>query len=387
MKRRDIMSRKGENIYKRKDGRWEGRYLLSKAHDAKRKYGYVYAYSYRECKEKLYAAKAMIKQQDSKPIISSSDTLLKDVTTSWFSLKKPQLKDSTIVKYNILLSVHIIPILGNKKIEEFTRKDIQEFTQQLITTGKADGNGLAPKTVADILSLLKNIFKYANELGYACSPDICSIRIHQEQKVLRVLSLEEQSQLSNYLINSNDPRDIGILVCLFTGLRIGELCALTWENISMENETLSICRTLQRIKNVDINQDIEPKTRVIITSPKSSCSLRTIPLPNAIIDILQRVEPKEGYLLTGKIDKYIEPRSMQYHFKKTLLRCELDPVHFHVLRHTFATRCVELGFDIKTLSELLGHSNVNITLNRYVHPSFELKKENMQRLSQLLSVK
>lgn len=381
------MSRKGENIYKRKDGRWEGRYPLTKESGQKRKYGYVYAYTYRECKEKLFSAKAMVKQQASKPVPDSNDILLKAVSDEWFSLKKTQLKDSTSVKYSILLSVHIIPKLGNKEIEKITRRDIQQFVQQLISSGKSDGNGLAPKTVADILSLLKNIFKYANELGYNCSPEICSVRVHQDQKALRVLSLEEQNKLSTYLLGSNDLRDIGILVCLFTGLRIGELCALTWDNISIEDETLHICKTLQRIKNVDASQKTDAKTKVIITSPKSSCSNRTIPLPKSIIKVLQKVESKSGYLLTGQVDKYIEPRSMQYHFKKILTRCGLEPVHFHVLRHSFATRCIELGFDVKTLSELLGHSNVNITLNRYVHPSFELKRESMQRLSQLLSVK
>lgn len=381
------MSRKGENIYKRKDGRWEGRYPLEKESGGKRKYGYVYAYTYRECKDKLYAAKAMIKQQKEKSIITSNTMLLMDVADAWFLIKKPQLKDSTIVKYSILLSTHIIPKLGNRKIEELTKKDIQEYTLQLITSGKTNGDGLAPKTVADILSLLKNIFKYASEFGYNCSPEICSVRIHQDQKVLKVLTLEEQHKLSTYLLESDDLRDIGILVCLFTGLRIGELCALTWNNISIKDETLYIEKTLQRIKIVDADQETDTKTKVIITAPKSTCSIRTIPLPKSIIEVLQKVESKDGYLLTGQIDKYIEPRSMQYHFKRTLIKCEMDPVHFHVLRHTFATRCVELGFDVKTLSELLGHSNVNITLNRYVHPSFELKRESMQRLSQLLSVK
>lgn len=181
-------------------------------------------------------------------------------------------------------------------------------------------------------------------------------------------------------------KNIGILISLFTGLRIGELCALTWENISIENENIHVNRTLQRIQIVNADEQSSSKTQIIITSPKSVCSIRTIPLPKSIISVLQKIEVKEGYLLTGNIEKYVEPRSMQYHFKKVLSKCGIEIVNFHVLRHTFATRCIELGFDVKTLSELLGHSNVNITMSRYVHPSFELKKENMQRLSQLLSV-
>ena len=142
---------------------------------------------------------------------------------------------------------------------------------------------------------------------------------------------------------------------------------------------------MQRIQNDD---DSGPKSKVIVTTPKSRCSIRTIPIPDDIASvIIDFRQSKNGYFLTGQENKYIEPRTMQNHFKRLLKKCAIDSSNFHALRHTFATRCVELGFDVKTLSEILGHASVNITMNRYVHPSMELKRENMQRLTSLIAVK
>ena len=165
---------------------------------------------------------------------------------------------------------------------------------------------------------------------------------------------------------------------MFSGLRIGELCALEWGDISLESGTIYIHQNIQRIQ---IKGNGEKKTEVVITTPKSQCSIRTIPMPEFLISILREADiERRGYLLTGS-KKYLEPRSMENHFHKILDEISMRQVNFHTLRHTFATRCIEVGFDIKSLSEILGHANVNITLNRYVHPSFQLKKENMERLS------
>lgn len=130
------------------------------------------------------------------------------------------------------------------------------------------------------------------------------------------------------------------------------------------------------------------KTKVIITTPKSNCSIRKIPIPDSMIDLIAtEFSNRNGYLLTGHDSKYVEPRTMQNHFKRVLKECQIRDLKFHVLRHTFATRCVELSFDIKSLSEILGHASVNITMNRYVHPTMDLKRENMNKLSDLFTVK
>ena len=175
-----------------------------------------------------------------------------------------------------------------------------------------------------------------------------------------------------------------MLICLYTGIRIGELCALQWDDISLEKKTLHIQKTMLRIQTDDENQ----KTKVVITPPKSSCSVRTIPVQDILVEYLARFEEgPDAYLLTGSAEKYIEPRTMQNRFKSVLNKCGIHSANFHALRHTFATRCVEAGFDVKSLSEILGHSSVNITLNRYVHPTMEMKRSNMNRLSEFLTVR
>ena len=171
---------------------------------------------------------------------------------------------------------------------------------------------------------------------------------------------------------------------MFTGLRIGEICALRWEDVSFSEQTIYVHNTLQRIQD---RTGEDKKTKIVITTPKSSCSIRIIPLPDTLVDVLlSHKEVSIGYVMTNS-ESYIEPRTMQNHFKSALKKSGIESANFHAIRHTFATRCIELGFDVKSLSEILGHATVNITMNRYVHPTLEMKKENMQRLSSLLAVK
>ena len=193
-------------------------------------------------------------------------------------------------------------------------------------------------------------------------------------------------KITNLLIYSSEknPYNIGILVCLFTGLRVGEICALHWEDISFSEQTLYVHQTLQRIQDKSCS---EKKTRIVLTTPKSACSIRTIPIPDPILKILNDHQTsRKGFLLTNSETHFIEPRTMQNRFKIALKKSEIESANFHALRHTFATRCVELGFDVKSLSEILGHATVNITMNRYVHPTLEMKKNNMEKLSALFTV-
>ena len=202
---------------------------------------------------------------------------------------------------------------------------------------------------------------------------------------MRVLSRYEQTALCQYIYGNLNPYNIGILLSLFTGIRIGELCALRWEDISLQEQTIRIHQTLQRVQD---KSNGPHKTKIVITTPKSASSIRTIPLPDDLVKILKNYKAVDsGYFLTNRLDRFVEPRIMQYRFKAVLKNSSVESANFHSLRHTFATRCIELGFDVKSLSEILGHASVNITMNRYVHPSLELKKQNMQRLAELFSVK
>ena len=173
---------------------------------------------------------------------------------------------------------------------------------------------------------------------------------------------------------------IGVLFALMTGLRIGEVCALRAGDINMAEKTVTVRETVQRIKNLDGNSS---KTKIVFTTPKSNTSVRVVPLTNTaymLCKINTGKTPPNAFLLTGKEDKVIEPRTLQYHIKRYSMACGIEDMHFHVLRHTFATRCVEVGFEIKSLSEVLGHSSPQITLERYVHSSLELKRQNMTKL-------
>ena len=259
------------------------------------------------------------------------------------------------------------------------RADVSAYRIELLTSGGLKSKGLSPKTVTNILSVLKNIFIFANREKFLVTADIKDITVKQPQKPMRILSIEEQQRLSQYLCDNLTSCWLGILLCLYTGLRIGEVCALKWKDIHIHEHYLYIHQSMQRIQ---IEGSEKRKTKVIIQSPKSECSIRKIPIPDEILPLLLSFKSNDdAFLLIGHVNRFIEPRNLENQFKTVTKECGIKIINFHALRHTFATRCVELGFDIKSLSEILGHSSVNITLNRYVHPSMELKQKNMNKLS------
>lgn len=381
------MPRRGENIYKRKDGRWEGRYI--KGHINKKiKYGYVYAKTYKEVKEKLLLFSSLTpKYEEDITTVQPQqlDATFKTVSLAWIESLKPQLKESSIVKYTNILETYLFPYFINSAIETITREDILSLSNTLLISGGQKADGLSPKTVNSIISVLKSIFLYASHYEKLTVTDICNISFKQPQKPMRILSLAEQNRLSNFLCENLTLTNLGILVCLYTGIRIGEICALKWEDISFDEKYLHVHKTMQRIQNKDNNKQ---KTSIIISAPKSECSIRKIPLPDKIFQLIAAARCKENtYFLTGLVNTFVEPRTLQNRFKSVIKVCNINNANFHALRHTFATRCIELGFDPKSLSEILGHASVNITLNRYVHPSMELKQKNMNMLSDLFAVK
>lgn len=377
------MPRKGENIYKRKDGRWEGRYIKSRSSTGKAVYGYVYAKTYREVKSRIHEAQVSVASPTKE--ISYSMELFDSFAESWFESKQTQLKESTRNKYRNILDAYVLPDLGNKLLSEITYETIEEHCHSLLSVGGKSGKGLSAKTVVDILSLIRNILKFAIRKGKAIPCDGTSVQIKNEPSQMRIFSKSEQEQLCQYLYSHTTPCNIGTLICLFTGLRIGEICALRWEDFSQKDQTIRVHQTLQRIQ---VKDNSGPKTKIVVTSPKSMCSLRTIPIPDTLLEILMSYKCAEkGFILTNSDTVFIEPRTMQNNFKKALQASGIEDANFHTTRHTFATRCIELGFDVKTLSEILGHATVNITMNRYVHPTMDLKRANMQKLSTLFSVK
>lgn len=379
------MPRKGENIYLRKDKRWEARYIKGRDSNGKAIYGYVYGKSYAKVKEKLQLIKSSLPVAvlpPEEPAEEMLETSFFQVSQDW--LLNTKAKDSSKVKYSNLLNLYILTYYKDLSIQNITSESIDDFCETLMVKGGQLGKGLSLKTISDTLSVLRMILKYAQKKNLHPGCDGKGIKIKHETKRVQVFSKQEQQQLMTYLINHRSLKNTGILLCLFTGLRVGELSALKWEDISLSEKTVYVHETMQRIQTPGSNG---AKTKILTSTPKSVCSIRSIPIPDEMLKILKSFsECHTGYFLTGEQNKFLEPRVMQKHFAKVLKECNIVHKNFHVLRHTFATRCIEFGFDVKTLSEILGHANTAITMNRYVHPSMELKRENMQRLSSLFAV-
>ncbi len=365
------MARHGENIYKRKDNRFEGRYIKEYNLSGKAKFGYVYGKTYKETKEKLIKLKADPPKQ-----ISVFNKTVGDFCDEWLKLKRSRVKESTYVKYHTIINNHIKPKFGRDMPKNLSTVVIEEFSYELLTCTEP----LSPKTVKDILTVLYSVIKHIKKVSNEISENIEIVYPKEKQNEIRVLSIEEQKRFVEFLLSDTDEVKFGILLALLTGLRIGEICALRWEDISMENRIITVKETMQRLKIFDGTDD--EKTHIVIGNAKSDASIRMIPLNNTAYRLCKTMvlNDKSAYILTGSPNRYLEPRTLQYRLGKYTAACNLEGVHFHTLRHTFATRCVEVGFEIKSLSEILGHSNVTITLARYVHSSFELKRSNMDKL-------
>lgn len=373
------MSKKGENIYKRKDGRWEGRYIRLYDENGKAKYGYVYGKNYSDVKQRLLEKKAYSGSQAD--MASKCSALYSEVLDAWLQSTRINIKESTYARYSHLIDTHIRSQLGKYQISKISTQLIEGFIENLLSCGRVDNNGgLSAKTVTDILTIVKSTIDYARYNNLVVSCNLSKLTIKKKDKEMRVLCQSEQDALIRVLIADMDLYKFGVLLSLYTGIRIGELCALQWEDLSITNSTLKVRKTMQRIQETNIGAS--SKTKIIITEPKSDCSIRDIPLPSFLVEIARqfRDHPK-AYILSGERGKYIEPRTMQNRFKTYVKESGISDANFHSPRHTFATRCVEVGFELKSLSEVLGHSNVNITLNRYVHSSFELKYSNMNKLA------
>jgi len=378
------MSKRGENIYKRKDGRWESRVLRGHEQSGKPVYAYFYGKTYKTAREKASAYASA----DNRPsLLSRKDTssgtlFFRSVLDLWLERKKLGLKESSYVKYSNLIDKHIKPSLGNHLLTEVSGAAISVFIAHKTSFGtSALDYKLSVKTIRDIITIIKAVMRFAKDEGWLA--DIPNIKLtlpRESPREMRVLDKDEQAALEKYLRDDMDLSKLGILLCLYTGLRIGEICALKVGDIILDECTLTVNRTMQRVQTTDGSSPV--KTKVLTTTPKSDCSVRVIPMPKHLIDIIKLLIPPkpDAYLLTGEKERYIEPRTYQNRFKTYLAECGVRDANFHSLRHTFATRCVEVGFEIKALSEILGHSNVNITLNRYVHPSLDMKRSNMEKL-------
>lgn len=369
------MARRGENIHKRKDGRWEAR-IIEGYRNGKSKYRSIYGKTYTEVKAKREEAltKLSLNPAPSAKKLASFDFIASD----WLHSVRSTVKESTYTRYHRTVTMYLLPEFRNDPLIKLSSDNINCIFTELLQNGGKRGQGLSPKTVTDMLSVLKLILRHGMKQGYAC-PDVSSIDLPKKKTPkIKTLCTNEIQRLEQLLWDSDDTTSLGILFSLYTGVRIGELCGLRWEDIDFASATVRISRTVERI--ADMNPVAKNKTRVVISTPKTENGLREIPLPKALIQYLERKKTSgQHYLVTGKTS-HSEPHTLYIRYKRYLKRHGFESYTFHALRHTFATRCIEAGFDAKSLSEILGHSDVTTTLRCYVHPSMEKKRRQMELL-------
>ncbi len=288
----------------------------------------------------------------------------------------PTVKPRTADQYELLIRLHILPHLGERELTELTPKVLQQFVADQSAAGNVrTGKGLAPNTVNGIINVLQSSLKAAlsaDEISVFTADRICRPVVRERQ--IECFSLTEQKRIEAAVRDSGKEKYIGILLCLYTGLRIGELIALEWTDINFEKGLLSVTKTCRNVNGVRE-----------IGTPKTPSSRRVIPLPRQLVPILRDVKKKSrSPYVVANGGRPISVRSYQRSFELFLRRLGIPHRGFHALRHTFATRALECGMDVKTLSEILGHKSPTITLNRYVHSLLEHKKEMMNRLGKLL---
>ena len=293
---------------------------------------------------------------------------------------KPSSKPKTYTRYAQIVESHLLPRLGGYELEELTPQLLQH---QIVDMGKCGNKrtckGLAPSTVNLIVAVIQESLEtaYSIELTKVYSADKIK-RPRIEEKKVECFSVAEQKVLEEALKNDKRPKTFGILLCLYTGLRIGELLALEWTDIDFDKREISISKTCH-----DSRDELGRYVR-FVNPPKTSTSMRVIPIPKQLMPLLRETKKKnDSRYVVGNGERIISVRSYQRTYELILKKHGLPHRGFHALRHTFATRALECGMDVKTLSEILGHKNPTVTLNRYAHSLMDHKRDMMNRLGKL----
>lgn len=364
------MPKRGENIYKRKDGRWEGR-IRKYVDDRKWKYRSVYGKSYHEVKEKMCRMK---QETESK---GAGEYTVAEAAELWIQARSPYWKAGTCSVYRQMLNKYIIPYMGGMPVRRITNQVLLDF----MTNVNTQNVPLSRNYMFQICSAIRRILSYINrqyDLGIVI-PDNPVSKEHAHNILLP--SESTLTVLADYLLaNSDNDTCLGILIALHTGIRIGELSALRWKDIDLEEGVLYIRSNIIRVYKNDGEKENGCATQILAQKPKSSDSVRIIPLPACLIPILREHRKEESrYVVSGVKAMWAEPRTIQYRFENILKKCQIENFNFHMLRHAFATRCVSMGLDVKSLSEILGHSDIQLTLNLYVHSSIQQKRLLMQQ--------
>lgn len=393
------MNKNGNNegsIRKRANGKWEARYTDGKTPDGKQIQRSIYGKTRKEVTEKLHA---ILYQKQTGTYVAPQKLLLQDWLEQWIhNYAEVTVRPSTYISYEGYIYNHINPSLGNLPIQQITPVIIQNFYNQKFASGRTDGKGgLSSKTIRNLHNMFHQAMEQAKINGLILNtPTDNAIIPKQEKREMRVLSVEEEKRLIQVVPQHR--LGFAILFDLATGLRIGELCALKWSDINYSRQTIKISRTLQRIKK-SMNEKIngQNSTSILEGSVKTNSGFREIPIPAIVFTMLQQHQNNQqqeknlygtayqdhGYLFAMPLGTCVEPSTMRDALNYLLNAAGIPHANFHALRHTFATRAIESGVNVKTLSDILGHSTVQITMDLYCHTSLDLMRDSMEKMAKL----
>lgn len=306
----------------------------------------------------------------------SNSLNFKQISTLWKEEKRNFVKRSTMSAYLLILENHLLPVFGEMYSAE--EQEVQTFVINKLNSG------LSQKSVKDMLIVLKMVARYGAKHGYLSHPD-WDIKYPTEHtaKELPVLSISHQRKLMTHITENFTFRNLGVLLCLHTGMRIGEVCALKWEDIDVANGIITVSKTLERLYVIEGDKK---HTELVVSTPKTKNSHREIPMTKELIKVikpLKNIVNSTFYVLTNEATP-TEPRTYRNYYKKLLKSLDIPEIKFHGLRHSFATRCIESQCDYKTVSVILGHANIATTLNLYVHPNMEQKKRCLDKMMKSL---
>lgn len=373
------MPKRGENIYKRKDGRWEGRIKKCRTSTGRYEYQSIYGKSYKEVKVKMDTARQMQRED----IFSCNDTM-EYAAKSWMQAGETSWKSSTYAAYQQIIKKYILPYLGQMRINEINRKTLEDFVDKVSANHSQQ---ISRNYASQICNTIRRILIYMNKENERNIPIPDNPVMKGRNRQAMLPGEASLAALEKYLLaHCEEDTCLGILIALHTGIRIGELSALMWKDINLEERVIYIRRNLQRVKRHETDISVEKTmTRIVEQTPKTSDSFRIIPIPPRLLPLLMKYQKEDScYLVSGEKKAWAEPRTIQYRFKGILQKSNIEYFNFHMLRHAFATNCVSMGLDVKSLSEILGHSNIQVTLNLYVHPSIRQKKLLMEQYDILL---
>lgn len=362
------MARRGENIYKRKDGRWEGRYVQGRKADGKVRYGYVYAYSYKEIKQKLMERKLLLKTSD--PRQTDFEGTVSIWIDYWLDTISGTVKISTYSSYKNKLERYVKPYIGQVPLKQLSSEQINQMI-------RSQSEYLAASSVRTVYQIIKNCLGEAEKRRLMDSYIFENIQLPRVTKQrIRTLSLKERQLIIK--LAEKDPYGFPIILSLETGMRIGEIAGLKWQDIDFVSKTLTVSRTLQRLQTFS---EEGKKTTVLEGSPKTQMSRRELPLSTKMIHCLANLQQKSTSEYVVNIQgKPMEPRTITNHFKRIVAGTALTSVSFHSLRHSFATRCLECGISVAAISSLLGHTSVKLTLDIYTNATLSEERRAVEIL-------